>query len=66
VVRQTPCGRVAGAPRAPCAEKNEDDEKEEEEDLDCIDVWLADCASYLNRPLHATTIPLRLDEIPFL
>jgi hypothetical protein len=51
VVRQTLCGRVADAPRAPCAAK-----KEREEEEDYIDVWLADYASYLNRPLHAIII----------
>jgi hypothetical protein len=32
VVRQTLCGRVAGAPRAPCAEKMKEEEEEEEEE----------------------------------
>jgi hypothetical protein len=31
VVRQTPCGRVAGAPRALSAAEKEEEEKEEEE-----------------------------------
>jgi hypothetical protein len=38
-----------------------EDEREREEE-DCIDVWLADCASYLNRPLHAIIIGFHLSS----
>jgi hypothetical protein len=56
-VRGTANSLRANRRRAERALHCEDEEREEE---DCIDVWLADYASYLNRPLNATTIDTEL------